>query len=116
MRRLAIIASIWGFLAWLATTWVGSLLGFVFTWSAILLFGAIAAALGWPPDNSFPDPRLIIWGMVVALALLFAALAVAAQVRRDAARVKRWLAWLISLVGLVAVVMLSLRTMMGRWP
>ena len=116
MRKLWKVGIVWTVAGWLATTWVGAVMGFLFVWTAIIIFAGIAAAVGASAQTSLPDPRPILyalWGVLLAIALIRMALAWRKQ---DLRRAERSGTLAISLIGLFAVVYLSLETMKGSWP
>ena len=116
MRYLTKVTLAWAFLAWLATTWLGALIGFLFVWAAIIVVGGTAAALGVTGDIGFPDARIILWGLWAALlALALARLVIVAR-NGDPRRRDRAAALIISLFGLLVVVHLSYEALRTGWP
>ena len=116
MSRLGKATFVWIFLAWLATTWVGSVLGFIFAFGGMMIFGTIAAAADPPANGSLPKPQPVLIGLWALVTGAIALVALRAWSRDDRPRFERAAIFLISAIGFLLVVKLSLETMKTSWP
>ena len=106
----------WALLAWLATTWIGALMGFLFAWAGILIVGGAVTAFGGSGQADLPDPSFLLWSLWACLLALASIRLAVALARGDHRRAELAGALLISLFGILLVVHLSLDSMKSSWP
>lgn len=116
MSKLMKVGLAWAAVAWLATTWVGALMGFLFAWSGILIVGSVLAVAGDRVPTTLLGPQLILWSIWVALLAIALIGMMVARIKGEAARLQHLAALTISLLALLVVVRLSLETMKSSWP
>ena len=116
MSKLMKIGLAWAAVAWLATTWIGAVMGFLFAWSGILIVGSVLAVAGdWIP-TTLPGPQFILWSIWAVLFAMALTGMMVARLKGEAARLQHLAALTISLLALLVVVHLSLETMKSSWP
>lgn len=116
MSKLMKISLPWAAVAWLATTWVGALMGFLFAWSGILIVGSMLSISGDLIPMTELRPQFILWSIWAALFAMALIGMMIARLRGEAARLQHFAALTISLLALLVVVRLSLETMKSSWP
>lgn len=105
----------WTVVAWVATTWVGSVMGFLFAWAGIMMAGSILVAVGDRLPPSLPGPEFILWAIWAILFGMALVGMMVAWLKGRPRQLERTAALAISLLALLIVVHLSLGTMASRW-
>lgn len=114
-RAFLIVAALWAVALWLATTFVGALLGFAEAITVAFFVGPLLT-LAHVPETWVP---LLGWGLLAAYALwvlTLAGIGLREALRHNGAAARGWWAGAMSLMAIVGVLKISADAMVAGWP